>query len=101
MLGDPPPPDVIALPGVITGATTLTPEVQPPEEQRPFGQFPHLLGPTAEPVPEHFGIGTGRGDVLPGEDMFLSTVDHRGEGVAAGVVVGAFLGEGSDEKGFG
>lgn len=86
MLADPQPPDVQRLP-VIGG-------VQPTEEQRPLGQLPHLLGPAAQPVPEHFGVGTGGGDVLAGDDVFLGTVDHGGEGGAAGVVVGAFEVEG-------
>lgn len=75
--------------------------VQPPEEQRPLRQLPHLLGPAPQPIPEHFRVGTGGGDVLAGDDLFLSAFDHGGEGGAAGVVVGAFEVEGVVEGGVG
>jgi hypothetical protein len=89
VLADPEPTDVVALTGVVSAL-----EVQPPEEQGAFGQLPHLLGPTAQPVPENFGVGTGGGDVLAGDDLFPGPVDHGGEGGAAEVVVGAFPVEG-------
>ncbi|CAM5642604.1 hypothetical protein SGRIM128S_09649 [Streptomyces griseomycini] len=98
VLGDPQPPDVVALPGV---AGARPGEVQPAEEQRPFGQLPQLLGPAAQAVPEDLGVGAGGGDVLAGEDLLVGAVDHGGEGGAAAVVVGAFPGEGVREGGLG
>ncbi len=92
VLADPQPPDAIALAFVLTAL-----EVQPPEEQGSFGQLPHLLGPAAQPVPEHFGVGAGGGDVLAGDDVFDGPVDHGGEGGTAAVVVGAFETEGVTE----
>ncbi|GAA4956797.1 hypothetical protein GCM10023238_24330 [Streptomyces heliomycini] len=69
MLGDPQPSDVVALPRV-TGVAPR--EVQPPEEQRPRGQFPQFLGVAAQPVPEDLGVGSGGGDVLAGDDPFVA-----------------------------
>ncbi len=65
-------------------------KVQPPEEQRPLGQFPHRLGPTAQPVPEDLGVGPGGGDVRTDDDLFIGAGDHRVEGGTAAVVVGSF-----------
>ncbi len=76
-------------------------EVQSSEEQRPLGQFAQRLGPTAQPVSEHLGVGTGGGDVLAGDHVFPGSVDHGGESGTAVVVVGAFLGEGVLEGGVG
>ncbi|CAM5722049.1 hypothetical protein SALBM311S_01839 [Streptomyces alboniger] len=73
-------------------------EVQPPEEQGPFGKLPHLLGLAAQAVPENLGVGPGSGDVHTGDDVFLGPVDHGGEGGAATVVVAAFLAEGALER---
>ncbi|GAA3843642.1 hypothetical protein GCM10022403_089510 [Streptomyces coacervatus] len=56
-----------------------------------------MLGLAAQPVPEHFGVGTGGGDVLAGDDVFLGAFDHGGEGGAAAVVVSAFVMEGRVE----
>jgi hypothetical protein len=50
---------------------------------------------------EHFGVGTGGGDVLAGDDLFPGPLGHGGEGGAAAVVVGAFLTEGVVEGGVG
>jgi len=55
----------------------------------------------AQLVPEHFGIGTGRGDVLTDDDLFPGTIDHGGEGGTAAVVVGAFVVEGRFQGGAG
>lgn len=97
MLGDPQPSEVIALPGMLAGRLARALEVQLAEEQRPFGQLAHLLGLAAQHIAEHFGVGTGGGDVLAGDDVFLGTGDHGGEGRATGVVVGAFADEGVSE----
>ncbi|GHA53120.1 hypothetical protein GCM10010303_76400 [Streptomyces purpurascens] len=55
----------------------------------------------AQPVPEHLRVGTGRGDVLPDDDLFTGALDHRGEGGPAVLVVGAFTAEGVLEGRFG
>jgi hypothetical protein len=89
MLGDPQPAQVIRLSGMVAVV-----ELQLPEEQRPFGQLPHLLGLTAQPVPEDFGIGPGGGDVLTDDDLLLCPVDHGGKGGTATVVVDALAMEG-------
>ncbi len=96
-LTDPQPPDVIALPGVI--GVRAGAEVEPPEEQRPLGQLPHLLGTAAQPVPEHLGVRPRRGDVLPDDDLFPRALDHGGEGGAAGVVIRPLVGERAPECG--
>ncbi len=76
-------------------------EVQPAEEQRALGQLAQFLGPAAQPVPQHLGVGAGGGDVLAGDDVLPGPVDHGGEDVPAVLVVGAFEGEGVLEGGFG
>jgi hypothetical protein len=60
-----------------------------------------VLGLAAQLVSEDFGVGTGGGDVLAGDDLFPGAVDHGGEGGAAAVVVGAFVVEGLPEGGVG
>jgi hypothetical protein len=50
-------------------------------------------------VAEDLGVGAGGGDVLAGDDLFVGVLGHGGEGGAAEVVVGAFLGEGVGEVG--
>ncbi len=99
MLADAQPPDVVPLPTMIPGTgpgTACLPafEIQPPEEQRRLRQFAHGLGVAPELVPEHLGVGTGRGYVRPADHPLLGPLDHAGQGGAAGVVVAAFLGEG-------
>jgi hypothetical protein len=69
--------------------------MQPSEEQRSFGQFPQLLGPAAQAVPEDLGVGPGGGDVLSCDDVLLGAVDQGGERGTATVVVIAFLLEGT------
>jgi hypothetical protein len=76
-------------------------EVQLAEEQRAFGEFAQIPGLAAQLPAEDFGVGTGGGDVLAGDDLLLGAVDHRGEACTAGVVVGAFMGEGAGEGGVG
>ncbi|MGW1500745.1 hypothetical protein ACWCQW_19550 [Streptomyces mirabilis] len=98
MFGDAQAADVVALPGVLTAAGG---EVQFAEEQRAFGEFAQIPGLAAQLPAEHFGVGTGGGDVLAGDDLLLGAVDHRGEAGPAGVVVGAFMGEGAGEGGVG
>jgi hypothetical protein len=83
---------------VVTGVGR---EVQPAEEQGPFGQLAHGLGLTPEPVPEHLGVGPGGGDVLAGDDVLLGAVDHGGEGGTATVVMGALVVEGLFQGGVG
>ncbi len=72
---------MVALPGVFT---TAGGEVQPAEEQRAFGKFTQIPGLAAQSPAEHFGVGTGGGDVLTGDDLLLGAVDHRGEAGPAG-----------------
>lgn len=60
-----------------------------------MGQLAQFLRLAAQLVTEHLGVGPGSGDVLAGDDLFLGTVDHRGEDGATGVVKGAFAGEGA------
>ncbi len=43
---------------------------------------------------EGFGVGTGGGDVLAGDDPLTGTFGHPGEGRAAEVVEDPFLAEG-------
>jgi hypothetical protein len=89
MLGDPQPAQVIRLPGMVAVV-----ERQLPEEQRPFGQLPHLLGLTAQLIPEDFGVRPGGGDVRTDDDLLLRPVDHGGEGGTATVVVDTLAVEG-------
>ncbi len=96
MFGDPQPPEVVALPAVVTAV-----EVQLAEEQGTFGQLPHLLGLTAQLVPEDLGIGAGGGDVLTDDDLPLGPVDHGGEGGTATVVVDALAAQGFFQVGVG
>lgn len=89
MLGDPQPAQVIRLTGMVAVV-----EIQLPEEQRPFGQLPHLLGLTAQLIPEHFGVRPGGGDVLADDDLLLGPVDHGGKSGTATVAVDALAVEG-------
>lgn len=97
MLADPQAPDVIAGAAVLAAPVTGV-EVQPAEEQGPLRQLTQRLRLAAELVPEHFRVGAGGGDVLAGDDVLPGAVDHRGEGGAAGVVMGAFAVEGITER---
>ncbi|GLP71218.1 hypothetical protein TUSST3_78380 [Streptomyces sp. TUS-ST3] len=96
MLGDPQPAEVIRLPGMLPAV-----EFQLAEEQGPIGQLPHLLGLTAQLVPEDFGVRPGGGDVLTDDDLLLSTLDHGGERGPATVVVGALAVQGLFQGGEG
>ena len=87
---------MVLLPGVFTAPGG---EVQLAEEQRAFGKFAQIPGLAAQSPAEHFGVGTGGGDVLADDDLLLGAVEHGGEGGTAGVVVGAFVGEGAGEGG--
>ncbi|GAA3139245.1 hypothetical protein GCM10017687_64860 [Streptomyces echinatus] len=74
-------------------------EVEPAEEQRARREFAHGLGLAAQAVAEDLGVGSGGGDVLADDDLFGGSLDHRGEGRAAGVVVGALGVQGVREGG--
>src|SRR5690606_29754327 len=58
-------------------------------------------GPAAQPPPEHFGVGAGRGRVLTDHPLLARSLGHRLPCRTADVVVGAFPGEGITECGVG
>lgn len=94
-------PEVVLLPGVVTGGPGGLGEVEAPEGQWTLGQFSELLGPAAQPVAEHLGVGAGRGGALADDHLFLRAVGHGRRRGSACVVVGAFPDEGVTECGAG
>ncbi len=96
MFGDPAAADVVALPAVFAGGR-LRSEVEAAEEERAVRLLAQRLGAAAQFVAQDFGVGARGEGVLAVDDVLGRTVDHAGQGCAAGVVERAFLGEGMAE----